>query len=161
MTEKDKFLALHEAELAITRRVFAALPQGQLSLQSSPAGRTMGALARHLILHEAWMVDAANGVFNPGPDPEEPSSIAGLQSGLEQAGASVAAALSDIDITLLNSQMNFGGHPMRRLDVLWAWLFGVVHHRGQLSVYLRLADAKVPSIYGPSADAAPGESVIN
>lgn len=161
MTEKDKFLAMHEAELAITRRVFAALPEGQLGLQSSPVGRTMGALARHLIQHEAWMVDAGNGVFSPGPDPIEPSTTTGLQAALEQAGAAVSAAISPIDISQLNSQMSYGGHPMRRLDVLWAWLFQVVHHRGQLSVYLRLAGAKVPSIYGPSADAAPGESVVS
>jgi uncharacterized damage-inducible protein DinB len=41
---------------------------------------------------------------------------------------------------------------MRRLDVIWANLFDVIHHRGQLSVYVRMAGGKVPSIYGPSAD---------
>jgi len=37
-------------------------------------------------------------------------------------------------------------------DVLWLMLHDQIHHRGQLSVYLRLVGAKVPSIYGPSAD---------
>jgi uncharacterized damage-inducible protein DinB len=41
---------------------------------------------------------------------------------------------------------------MRRIDVLWSSLMDQVHHRGQLSVYLRLVGAKVPSIYGPTAD---------
>ena len=41
---------------------------------------------------------------------------------------------------------------LRKIDVLWWLLMDSVHHRGQMSVYLRLADAKVPSIYGPSAD---------
>jgi uncharacterized damage-inducible protein DinB len=37
-------------------------------------------------------------------------------------------------------------------DMLWIMLLDAVHHRGQLSVYLRMAGGKVPSIYGPSAD---------
>jgi uncharacterized damage-inducible protein DinB len=41
---------------------------------------------------------------------------------------------------------------VRRLDFLWQTLMDMVHHRGQLTVYLRMADGKVPSIYGPSAD---------
>ena len=41
---------------------------------------------------------------------------------------------------------------MRRGQALWFFLSDTIHHRGQFSVYLRMADAKVPSIYGPSAD---------
>lgn len=38
------------------------------------------------------------------------------------------------------------------MDLLWFLLFDEIHHRGQFSIYLRMADGKVPSIYGPSAD---------
>jgi uncharacterized damage-inducible protein DinB len=41
---------------------------------------------------------------------------------------------------------------MRTADVLWTGVMDTVHHRGQFSVYLRMAGGKVPSIYGPSAD---------
>ena len=41
---------------------------------------------------------------------------------------------------------------MRKADVMWFMMQDHVHHRGQFSVYLRLAGGKVPSIYGPSAD---------
>jgi uncharacterized damage-inducible protein DinB len=37
-------------------------------------------------------------------------------------------------------------------DILWIMLMDSIHHRGQLSVYVRMAGGKVPSIYGPSAD---------
>lgn len=40
----------------------------------------------------------------------------------------------------------------RKADVLWMMMMDAVHHRGQFSVYLRMAGGKVPSIYGPSAD---------
>src|SRR5216117_2120036 len=41
---------------------------------------------------------------------------------------------------------------LRKMDVLWFMLMDQVHHRGQFTIYLRMADGKVPSIYGPSAD---------
>jgi uncharacterized damage-inducible protein DinB len=41
---------------------------------------------------------------------------------------------------------------VRRIDLLWFLLSDEIHHRGQFSIYLRMADGKVPSIYGPSAD---------
>ena len=41
---------------------------------------------------------------------------------------------------------------LRRMDVLWFLLHDSIHHRGQFSIYLRMVDGKVPSIYGPSAD---------
>jgi len=41
---------------------------------------------------------------------------------------------------------------VRRGDILWMALHDMIHHRGQLSVYIRIAGGKVPSIYGPSAD---------
>ena len=57
----------------------------------------------------------------------------------------------------LNKTVQFPVGPgkmgdFRAMDVLWTSLMDQVHHRGQFSVYLRLAGAKVPSIYGPSAD---------
>jgi uncharacterized damage-inducible protein DinB len=42
--------------------------------------------------------------------------------------------------------------PMRRGNALWLMLNDSIHHRGQLTVYLRMAGGRVPSIYGPSAD---------
>jgi uncharacterized damage-inducible protein DinB len=41
---------------------------------------------------------------------------------------------------------------VRKLDFLWLMLTDQIHHRGQLSVYARMAGGKVPSIYGPSFD---------
>jgi uncharacterized damage-inducible protein DinB len=49
--------------------------------------------------------------------------------------------------------VNFYGMNISLGDALWFELFDHIHHRGQLSVYVRLAGAKLPSIYGPTADA--------
>jgi len=62
-----------------------------------------------------------------------------------------------VDDAHLNTTVKFITGPkrmsdLRRLDVLWLLLNDMIHHRGQFSVYLRMAGGKVPAIYGPSAD---------
>jgi len=62
-----------------------------------------------------------------------------------------------VDAAQLETTVKFVTGPkkmsdLRRLDVLWFLLNDQIHHRGQLSVYLRMAGGKVPSIYGPSGD---------
>jgi len=52
----------------------------------------------------------------------------------------------------LDRVTDFYGHQLSVLEVLWAELHDQIHHRGQFSVYLRLAGARVPSNYGPTAD---------
>lgn len=56
----------------------------------------------------------------------------------------------------LNRIIDFYGYQIRAIDALWAELHDQIHHRGQFSVYLRLVGAKVPSIYGPTADEPAG-----
>ncbi|MGH7568455.1 MAG: DinB family protein [Gemmatimonadales bacterium] len=61
------------------------------------------------------------------------------------------------DDAYLNTTVKFFTGPkqmgdVRRLDFLWFLLMDMVHHRGQFSVYLRMAGGQVPSIHGPSAD---------
>jgi uncharacterized damage-inducible protein DinB len=48
--------------------------------------------------------------------------------------------------------VNFYGRHIPLVQACWFELFDHIHHRGQFSVYLRLAGARVPSIYGPTAD---------
>ena len=64
-------------------------------------------------------------------------------------------AFSNSDIAFQGNHLfqgNFYGMNISLGDALWFELFDHIHHRGQLSVYVRLAGAKLPSIYGPTAD---------
>lgn len=75
----------------------------------------------------------------------------------ERAARDTATRVAQLSDDELNQTMKFPSGPgtmgdFRRIDVLWLSLMDQVHHRGQLSVYLRMSGAKVPSIYGPSAD---------
>ena len=75
----------------------------------------------------------------------------------EQAHAAFVAHVRRTPDAELNKTVKFMVGPkkmgdLRRMDVLWFLLHDSIHHRGQFSIYLRMVDAKVPSIYGPTAD---------
>ena len=159
MTEKDTFIAIHDREYQITRRLISAFPATELSYRPHPRSRSAAELAFTLANHELLFTQAVKGIFDPSifaaaPPATLPEILSALAAGAEPVPAAITSAL-DAD---LNQQMNFAGHQMRRLDVMWAALFDLIHHRGQFSVYVRMAGGKVPSIYGPSAD-DPGHPV--
>ena len=75
----------------------------------------------------------------------------------DKSGATLIERLKSMSDADLNKTVKFFTAPkqmgdVRKMDVLWFMMMDCVHHRGQMSVYLRMADGKVPSIYGPSAD---------
>jgi uncharacterized damage-inducible protein DinB len=79
--------------------------------------------------------------------------LAAVEKGHKDFGDLIRSA-SDAD---LQKKVKFFVGPKQlgdipRLDFCWSLLCDEIHHRGQFSVYLRMADGKVPSIYGPSAD---------
>jgi uncharacterized damage-inducible protein DinB len=90
--------------------------------------------------------------------PKPPGDYEEVVSAFEKARRETVANVAKASDEELNRTMQFPVGPggkmgdVRRQDVLWMTLMDQVHHRGQLSVYLRMAGAKVPSIYGPSAD---------
>ena len=89
--------------------------------------------------------------------PQAPGSLPEVISTYETAHRAFVEKVRRTPEAELNQTVKFFTAPkqmgdVRKMDVLWFMLMDSVHHRGQMSVYLRLADAKVPSIYGPSAD---------
>ena len=155
-----------EQEAKTTRRILERVPEGSFDWKPHDKSMTLGRLAGHVAELTSLIVpaltqdelDFATGTYRPF----SPSSTAEL---LEKFDHSVAAALELLgtqadermgDSWRLGSgeQTFFKGPRAAAVRVLA--LNHVVHHRGQLSVYLRLLDVPVPSIYGPSADEAPG-----
>jgi uncharacterized damage-inducible protein DinB len=70
----------------------------------------------------------------------------------EQCASQNHASLTKLSSEDFKTIVDFYGRPMSLGDALWLELLDHIHHRGQSSVYLRVAGAKVPSIYGPTAD---------
>jgi uncharacterized damage-inducible protein DinB len=153
MTEKETFIATHHRECEITHRLISAFPAGALDFRPAERSRSAKELAFTLANHELIFSQAVQGVFDPSIfGAPAPATLAQIVHLLEKNHNLIDATVEAAPDADLNQIMNFAGYDMRRMDVLWANLFDIVHHRGQFSVYVRMAGGKVPSIYGPSAD---------
>lgn len=158
-----ELLAEFDREAATTRRVLERVPSDKLSWAPHPKSMTIGKLSIHLAggpgRISSWFLDD---VFNFAPNTTpDPTTTAEILAAHDASVATVRADLSKIDDASLT-----GAWSAKAGDkTLLAMPRGVAmrtllmnhfyHHRGQLSVYLRLLDVKVPSIYGPSADENP------
>jgi uncharacterized damage-inducible protein DinB len=92
-----------------------------------------------------------------GKPPEAPGTFAEITRELDAGLERVAEALGTMDDAALEQTVQWPTGPgkfgdWRRSDFLWFLLHDHIHHRGQLTVYLRLAGGKVPAVYGPSGD---------
>jgi uncharacterized damage-inducible protein DinB len=152
-----------ENEAGTTRRVLERVPADKLGWKPHPKSMSLGVLALHI---------AASPGFICGWASEDETTFKGEPSPTPTSTAEILAA-HDESVTLTKQRLTAlgdeglkkmwtakaGGQTLMtmpkaalvRAIVMNHW----IHHRGQLSVYLRLLDVAVPSIYGPSADENP------
>jgi uncharacterized damage-inducible protein DinB len=144
-----------EREYETTRKVVAAIPENQLDFKLGEKGRTARELAWHLVASEAWFADGiAKGDFSQ-PETEMPpkATTADLVAFYEKELPTKTARVKALSGEELAKVVGFFG-VMNLPNVLYLgfWNSHSIHHRGQLSTYLRAMNAHVPSIYGGSAD---------
>lgn len=155
--EKQRYVHEFEREFQITRRVLAAYPKDHLDLRPHPKSKTAMELAWVLVLNQLVVVPTATRAeLTPGGLPTMPGTwlelLSAFEAGHENAVATVRAIPDEaFDGTL---RMPIGPQRMgdvRRGDALRMFLADTIHHRGQFSIYLRMAGGKLSSIYGPTA----------
>lgn len=158
---KRQFLDTYEREHAITMKVLRAYPPEKADLRPHPKCKTARELAwiffQERGLGAAGLNDAfAKGVPNTPPAPP-PEKWEDMLAAIEKAHVDFRKTFESFSDEQLHQPIKFFGGPKMladypRLTFAWFLLHDQIHHRGQFSVYLRMADAKVPSIYGPTAD---------
>jgi uncharacterized damage-inducible protein DinB len=161
-TPKEAFLADYEKEYARTLRVLRALPADQADLQPHPNCRSARDIAWTFVLERGLgtsvMKNELAGGVPPGrKPPPAPERWEDIIAAFEKAHGDFAVFVSRMSDAELEQNVRFFVGPKtmgdwRRIDFLNFLLHDEIHHRGQLSVYLRAANAKVPAIYGPSGD---------
>jgi uncharacterized damage-inducible protein DinB len=163
MSVKDALLPEFDHEMAVTRKLLARAPMDDVDWRPHPRSMSLGTLVSHLVDIPGWApVILTRDHFDMSEDVEfAASKYATTEALLADFDSNVAAARSLVD-EASDAQLaqpwslTQNGETlltMPRLAVLRSFLLNHgVHHRGQLSVYLRLREVKVPSIYGPSAD---------
>ncbi len=160
----DPMLMEFDREASTTRKLLERMPDTKLGWKPHPKSMTLQELSWHLATIPAWV---AAGVLLDGadlatrPKVPAPGTAAAIMEGFASNCAAAKSAMNQLDdVKLLESwKLSANGFPileMPRAAFLRSVLLNhSVHHRGQLSVYLRLLDVPVPSIYGPTADENP------
>jgi uncharacterized damage-inducible protein DinB len=158
MTEKEQLLSTLEREHPTTLKLLKAYPAAKDDLRPHERSKSARELA-WIFVAEGFLADSAlQGVVDfTRPMPSPPASMGEVITAYEQAHRVMVEKIKQTPEAELNKTMKFPTGPsqmgdLRRMDVLWTTVMDQVHHRGQFSVYLRMAGGKVPSIYGPSAD---------
>lgn len=159
-TALQHLLGSFEREQATTMRVLKALPKEKSELRPHSMCKTARELAWMFVLEQGALEKGLTSGFDwskPPAFPPPPEAYGEVLATFEKGNGRVLEllrGLTDADLTrpvqFFTAPGKIGDVPMH--DFLWLMLKDQVHHRGQFSIYLRMADAKVPSIYGPTAD---------
>lgn len=167
MAIKDSILPEFDHEMATTRKLLERIPGDRAAWKPHERSMSLGHLGVHLAQLPLWgavtMKQTELELNPPGGSPFKAPEFESTQAVLalfdehvRQAREAVAAA-SDQDFMVPWTLKNGGQtvFTMPRVACMRTFVVNhLIHHRGQLSVYLRLNDVPVPSIYGPSADEA-------
>ena len=146
--------------MAATRRLLERLPADDLDWKPHPKSRSIGELATHVTELPRWGIRFLKDSFQVGSEKapsmtEAEAYVARFDENVAEARANIqnaSDAFMEGDFTVYkpNGEVFFK-HP-RRSIVRRILLNHLIHHRGQLTVYLRELDRPLPGIYGPTAD---------
>lgn len=156
-TVADFLIADLENEMQTTLRVLGAVPHAHPDYRPDAKSKTALGLVRHITLEDEWLLNCiADGAFTPPPDDSDACGIMNPADAVARYQATVPAALNRVRALpgekLTNVIDLFGMIQMPGINFLAMAAKHSVHHRGQLSTYLRPMGGNVPGIYGPSAD---------
>ena len=162
----DPLLMEFDREASTTRRVLERVPEGKLDWAPHPKSYTLGKLATHVARLPEWTKALFADRFDfaaTALDPlrEVPPTTAGLVALHDKMIAEAKGALAQLDDakamgnwSLVAGSKTF--FTMPRIAVVRSFILNhTIHHRGQLTVYLRLLDVPLPPVYGPTADENP------
>ena len=165
MSVVNAFVQELETEAKTTRRVLERVPADKLMWKPHPKSMTLGQLALHVAgapgVTSSWCIPDVFELKGGGDGAPQPSSTAEILDAHDKGLTATKDALNKVGDAGMFTPWKATAGPQTlfampkvafvRAVVMNHW----IHHRGQLSVYLRLLDVPVPSIYGPSADENP------
>ena len=158
---RERLIRVFEEENARTLRVLRAYPADQAELKPSEKSKTARELAWLFVMEAGLAEKALTTGFDwsapPPSPPEPPADFGAVVDAVEKAQARIVEILRGMGDDDMTGTVQFFVAPktlgdVPKPDFLWFLIHDQIHHRGQLSVYLRMAGGKVPSIYGPTAD---------
>ena len=163
MSTRAFFIQTVTNEQPIFERVLKAINEAKWGYQPDPVTKTGKGIATLIATEPGMLARILKGEvldFGSGVPQEPDLTLAQMVAMLNQSFEDVkaaAASCSDQDWEHSDAVLKggFGEWRDKRGNMAWGFLFDLIHHRGQISTYLRSMGGKVPSIYGPSGDSTP------
>jgi uncharacterized damage-inducible protein DinB len=156
MDQKTLFLKYWEKEGPATRKVISRIPEGS-DYRPDPKSRTAREIAWLIVREQQSLVDGLEKGTLEWDDVPAPGSMKEVLAAYDRLNEGALKRLQALAAARWEGPVPFvyqGTEVMKETgyDNAWGFLLDIIHHRGQLSTYLRPMGAKVPQIYGPSAD---------
>jgi uncharacterized damage-inducible protein DinB len=164
MAIRDALLPEYDHEIATTRKLLERVPDADLGWRPHPKSFTLGELAAHIANLPFWCLTTVQttqldlDTLGDAARIPAPGSTAEMLAGFDKIVGDARHALAGCGDSEMMSPWTLkkGGQEIFTLPKIGALrsfvMNHLIHHRGQLSVYLRLRDIPLPPIYGPSAD---------
>ena len=157
MSTREFCITRRKSETPTFVKVLKAVPQARRDYRPDPRSRTAAELAGLLAYEEASLLSLLDTGTVQWKDQPAPTNMADVVASFERSAQAVTERLERLDEKGWTRQGRFlmEGAPAWEDTIenfVWGMFFDAIHHRGQLSTYLRPMGGKVPSIYGPSAD---------
>jgi uncharacterized damage-inducible protein DinB len=149
--EKSLFAQFWSNESKTTSKVLARIPEGS-DYRPDPKSRTAREIAWQIVNEEKMIIEALEtGAVEWAPGPA-PATMKELCDAYGKQSAQTVRRWQALPAERWNGSLEFFGQPRPASAMAWSFLFDIVHHRGQITTYLRPMGSTVPQIYGPSAD---------
>ena len=151
MDERSLFTDFWIKESATTRNVLARIPEGS-DYRPDPKSRTAREIAWQIVCEEKMIIDALETGRAEWAPPPLPATMKEVLAAYEQQSAGMGDRWRALPAARWTGSLEFFGKQRPASPMAWSFLFDIVHHRGQISTYLRPRGSTVPQIYGPSGD---------
>jgi uncharacterized damage-inducible protein DinB len=151
MDEKALFTRFWTDEAQTTRKVLARIPEGS-DYRPDPKSRTAQEIAWQIVCEETMIIEALETGKAEWAPPPMPATMAEVLAAYERQSAEMPQRWQDLPADRWGGELEFFGDERPAAQMAWSFLFDIVHHRGQITTYLRPMGSTVPQVYGPSAD---------
>jgi uncharacterized damage-inducible protein DinB len=149
--ERSLFVKFWTDESQTTSKVLSRIPEGS-DYRPDPKSRTAQEIAWQIVCEEKMIIDALESGKAEWAPPPMPATMKEVVSTYDAQSADIAKRWTALTDARWTGNLEFFGSERPASPMAWSFLFDIVHHRGQISTYLRPMGSTVPQIYGPSGD---------
>jgi uncharacterized damage-inducible protein DinB len=149
--DRSLFTDFWTNESKTTEKVLSRIPEGS-TYKPDPKSRTAQEIAWQIVCEEKMLIEAmekGTAEWSPAPMPATMKEVLDTYS---RQSADIGQRWTALPDECWNGALEFFGSKRPASPMAWSFLFDIVHHRGQISTYLRPMGSTVPQIYGPSGD---------